>query len=356
MTRDKSTFDAEFAALRVLSARVGSNPLLTQGAGGNTSVKHDGRLWIKASGRWLVNARTEDMFVPVRLGPVLNAVEAGLAEAEKAELFVDPSLNPMGLRPSIETTVHALMPQKIVVHVHCVHTIALAVQQNAETEAARRLAGHDYKFIPYARPGLPLARAIAQRLTPGTNVLILGNHGLVVAAETVTEAGELLSEICGLLAAPARSSLASNIVELQKLASGSDYRLPLDPRAHGAATDTVSCGVAAGGSLYPDHIVFLGQGSHIAASGETAASVGAKALDAGEPKPASILFPGIGVLMRGDASPGADAMAGCLADVTARVGPGAKLRYLSKAEHGELLNWDAEKYRQDLNKSGGFAT
>jgi rhamnose utilization protein RhaD (predicted bifunctional aldolase and dehydrogenase) len=350
-----TSFDTEFAALRALSARVGANPLQVQGAGGNTSIKHDGRLWIKASGKWLAHAEAEDMFVPVRLRPVLDAVEAGLADAEKAELFVDQWLNPASLRPSIETTVHALMPQNIVVHIHCVNTIALAVQENAKTEAARRLAGFNYKFIPYARPGLPLARAIAEQLTEDTNVLILGNHGLVVAADTVAGADALLREVCQRLASPARVPPQFLPLDLERLALQSDYRLPLDPRAHGAATDPVSCEIAAGGSLYPDHVVFLGQGSHIAMPRETAVFVKAEALDAGHPPPPSILFQGFGVLMRRDASPGADAMAGCLADVTARIGPGAKLRYLSKAEQGELLNWDAEKYRQDMNKSRGDA-
>jgi rhamnose utilization protein RhaD (predicted bifunctional aldolase and dehydrogenase) len=347
MSEDTSSFEPEFGKLRALSACIGANPLLIQGAGGNTSIKHDGLLWIKASGKWLAHAGSENIFVPVRLAPVLNAVSSGSPGAEKAELFVDQSLNPSGLRPSIETTVHALMPQKVVVHVHCVETIALAVRADAQALASQRLAGFNHAFVPYARPGLPLARAIAANLNTDTNVLILGNHGLVVAANTVDEAAELLDRVCSRLATPSRQSPSHNAQELERLALGSYYRLPSDQRAHGAATDLASLQIAAGGSLYPDHVVFLGQGSFIAKPGETAASIVAANL----PSPVSILIPGIGVLMRGDASPGADAMAGCLADVLCRIEHGSKLRYLSDAEHGELLNWDAEKYRQELNKS-----
>ena len=57
--------------------------------------------------------------------------------------------------------------------------------------------------------------------------------------------------------------------------------------------------------------------------------------------------------MRNDANAGADAMALCLADVTSRIAESASLRYLTDAEHSELLNWDAEKYRQDLNRRNG---
>ena len=41
-------------AFLAVSARIGGDIGLIQGAGGNTSLKDDGVLWIKASGRWLV--------------------------------------------------------------------------------------------------------------------------------------------------------------------------------------------------------------------------------------------------------------------------------------------------------------
>ena len=89
------------------------------------------------------------------------------------------------------------------------------------------------------------------------------------------------------------------------------------PKAHAAAADLASCRIAAGGSLYPDHVIFLGVGSVIAGAGRKGAGDRGKiqrrkASDA----PVSILFPGKGVLMRRDASAGAEAMARCLADVT----------------------------------------
>src|SRR4051794_11050527 len=53
--------------LRRMSARVGANILLVQGAGGNSSVKRDDVLWVKASGAWLSEAKEKNMFVPVEL-------------------------------------------------------------------------------------------------------------------------------------------------------------------------------------------------------------------------------------------------------------------------------------------------
>ena len=66
--------EKEFASLRDLSARVGSDPLLVQASNGNTSIKLDGILWIKASGKWLAHAMQEEMFVPLELAEVKESI------------------------------------------------------------------------------------------------------------------------------------------------------------------------------------------------------------------------------------------------------------------------------------------
>ena len=195
----------ELAALRALSASIGLNPHMTQAAGGNTSLKAGDTLWIKASGTWLKDALSDDIMVPVAMAPLLKAVDS--ATRRPTSRRPSPSTTQSrGLRPSIETTVHALMPQRVVLHVHCVDTISLAVQADGEAEVARRLRGIEWAYVPYFRPGLPLARGIAEKMRPGVDVLILGNHGLVVAAETVAEADRLLHRVRSLLARPARGT------------------------------------------------------------------------------------------------------------------------------------------------------
>ena len=335
---------AEFDVLRAFSARIGAAPLLTQAAGGNTSLKDADTLWIKASGTWLAHALERDIFVPVRMTPLLEAVAEARAEAEQAQLFTITEQNRSGLRPSIETTVHALMPQRVVAHVHCVDTIALAVRQDAMPILQDRLHGLNWAYVPYFRPGLPLARGIAKHRGQRPDVLILGNHGLVIAADTVAQTEELLACVKGLLKQEVRKAPPPDQQVLSALA-GANYRLPTDDAAHAVATDPASTVLTAGGSLYPDHGIFLGVGSTLARDGETADDVTTRL----GTSPVSILFPGKGVLMREDASAGADAMARCLADVLARVPAGAPLRYLTDAESDELTNWDAEKYRQKLN-------
>lgn len=340
----------ELAALKDLSARIGADGALVQAAGGNTSVKQDGLLWIKASGTWLMNALSQDIMVPVDLAPLIAAFDSDDPAAESARTFVPADQNPSNLRPSIETTLHSVLRHRIVLHVHCVETIAVAARRDAEEVLSRLLPRHQWAFVPYVRPGPPLSRAMAARITPETDVVILGNHGLVVAADTVAEAEALLRAVSRDLRQAVRPAPAPDLDALARLAAGGPYRLPQHERSHAVACDPVSCRIAAGGSLYPDHVIFLGAGSVVAGTGETAEQVRSLTLAAGRPEPVAILFPGVGVLMHETANSGAQELARCLSDVTARLASDAPLRYLSPQENDALLNWDAEKYRRALTK------
>ncbi|PVB62854.1 class II aldolase/adducin family protein [Labrenzia sp. 011] len=344
----------ELEALRRLSATLGDDLALIQGAGGNTSLKIGDTLWIKASGTWLARARDRDIMVPVEMHPLLDAVHAVDPAAEKAEQFIIAAQAPPGLRPSIETTVHALMPQRVVLHVHCVNTIAIAVRKDAEGLLEPRLRGVNWALVPYARPGLPLAHAIQSVSGNRPDILILANHGLVVAAQTVDAAAVLLNDVVERLASRPRTFAEPRIERLQALASDTAnlaYRLPRTPEAHGIATDEISIAHARQGSLYPDHVIFLEEGAPVAGAGETPAEVAARLGKA----PPFIVFPGLGVLMREDVPLNGDLMVQCLADVAARIPAGAPLRVLSAREHLDLTDWDAEKYRQELARATSSA-
>ncbi len=320
--------------LRELSARVGADPLLVQAAGGNTSLKADGVMWIKASGTWLRDAVSRDIFVPVDHAALMAALAQDDAACETCAKFVRGDLNANGLRPSIETTVHALMPQRVVVHVHCVNTISWAIRRDAEARLSERLGGVDWAFIPYARPGLPLARAIAERLKPGIDVLVLGNHGLVVAADSVAEAAKLLERVVEKLRRPARPTASGDRAGLEALARGSDYVPAGDPELDALATDALALARGAHAVFYPDHVVFLGT--------DVATSLGE-----GGPL---VALPGKGVLLHKDAKPAIAPMGRCLADVMRRVEASDSLVALSARDVDQLVNWDAEKYRQTLKQ------
>ncbi|MCX5571866.1 class II aldolase/adducin family protein [Kaistia nematophila] len=339
--------DPEFASLRRFSARLGKDPLRTQAAGGNTSLKRDGVLWVKASGTWLAEAEERDIFLPVSLPPLLDAIHANDERAAKATDFVVADANPLGLRPSVETSVHAVLPQDAVLHIHCVETVARVARADARDQIAARLDGLEgiiWSYVPYVKPGLPLAREIDAVSPPGTNVVLLGNHGLIVAADTVEAAVRLIERVGEALAEPARPAPAGDLGALEALAEGSPYRLPDDPAAHATATDPARLAIAARGTLYPDHVVFLGSGTAVLAEGDTPAAVAKRAAL----PPMLLAVPGKGVLIHRDVLRGGDALARALAEVTGRIAADAPLRFLTIDEEQELVTWDAEIYRRSL--------
>ena len=229
-------------------------------------------------------------------------------------------------------TVHALMPQRVVVHVHCVNTIAWAIRSDAELRLAGKLRDFNWAFIPYARPGLPLANAIAPRIKPGIDVLILGNHGLVVAGETVAEAERLLGRVVKSLTKPVRAAVPPNLAALHLLCKDTDYAPAENNETHALATDIFALEKGERSVFYPDHVVFLGIGV------ETEIESGA----------ALIALSGKGVLIRKDAKSAVEPMGRCLADVMRRVEADDPLIALDAEAIDRLVNWDAEKYRQGL--------
>ena len=312
---------------------MGADPLLVQAAGGNTSLKYEGVMWIKASGTWLRDAASKDIFVPANREALLTALARNDPACEACTDFVLADLNATGLRPSIETTVHALMPHRVVVHVHCVSTIAWAIRSDAELRLAGKLKDFNWTFIPYARPGLSLANAIAAHLKSGITVLILGNHGLVVAAETVVEAETLLYRVVKALTKPVRAVVPPDLAALHLLCKGTDYGLADSNETHALATDALALEKGKNAVFYPDHVVFLGIG--VATEIESGAAL--------------VALPGKGVLIRKDAKPAVEPMGRCLADVMRRVKADDPLTALSAEAIDRLVNWDAEKYRQGLN-------
>src|ERR1700733_546119 len=121
------TVPHELQPLLELTQRVGSNSLLTQASTGNTSIKLDGVLWVKASGRWMADALRDEILAPLDLEEVSDCLRLG----------VDPAERYAGV--SLETAMHAALPQEVVLHVHCVDTISWAVRADAPMQLKRRL-------------------------------------------------------------------------------------------------------------------------------------------------------------------------------------------------------------------------
>ena len=324
---------------------MGRDLTLTQGAGGNTSIKKDGVLWVKASGKWLANAEQEEMFLPVDLQRVRSSIPAGTTDPNAAT-----PIDGSPLRASIETSFHALLPQNVVVHVHSVNAIAWAVQRRGYDELAEPLKGLRWTWVPYARPGLPLTHLIAERLTQDVKVWILANHGLIVTGSTVEEAETLLEEVEQRLFITPNTLPARQETLTQYCVSGV-WKLPKFPVAHQAALTHERAGIAANGPLYPDQTVFIGPACAIKHAGEDLPAALTRYQKRWKMDAKAVLVPNDGMLISADCNEGAEAMAACLGLVLERLNPFADIAFLDNEEVYGLMNWDAEKYRQSLTQN-----
>ncbi len=306
-------------AFRMLAARLGQDPLQVQGPGGNTSIKEGGVMWIKASGTELADAEEKPIFVAVDRDKA-KAEAFGAGDGTCKATVIDPANT---LRPSIETTFHALLDWAVVAHTHSVPTLVHAISPEGRAVAAEKLSGLPVIFVPYHKPGVPLTGAIAERLSTETQVIILENHGLVCAGNTVDKVATLIKEVEARLEMPVLVSAGA----APEHAAPEGYDWMADATA--LATDARLRALALAGSYYPDHVVFLGA-----------------ALPTTPDAPAFLTEDG--AALRSDATSSQRAMLQCLMDVLSRVPEDWTPEAIGMAAEAELLNWDAEKYRQAL--------
>ncbi|MFZ5638014.1 MAG: class II aldolase/adducin family protein [Pseudomonadota bacterium] len=338
--------------LVALSARLGGDPLLVQGGGGNTSFKRDDDFWIKASGTWLAHAGAQDIFVRLSLREARAAIVGDDAENALTALALAG-----GLRPSIETSLHALLPHAVVAHVHSVNAIAWAARTDAESALTRALQGEAWTWVPYRRPGLPLTDAIRDALDAATttpDALLLGNHGLVVGGADCAEAEARLREIEARLALPARAPIAP---DRARLAAANDlgWIAPDHALPHAIGTDPVVRAIALRGALYPDHVVFLGERAIRVDDRQSLSSALSATVRDGGATASFAVVPGAGLLHAPELGEGARAMLDCLAEVGLRCDSADALRYLALDEVAALIGWEAEAYRRARERADATA-
>lgn len=345
------TAHAEIGSLLELSARLGADPLLVQASTGNTSVKTNGVLWVKASGTWLAHAGRREMLVPVDLAQTRWQV---LHETDPAGQCSMVSGQP--LMTSVETAMHAVLPHAVVVHVHSVNTLAWAVQLDAVERLAERLRGLRWQWIPYVASGLPLAKAIlhATEAAPDTDVFVLGNHGLVVCGVNCAAAGERLDEVETRLARNPRPAPAADMDSLMRLSRGTKWKLPADETVHALGTDPYSTALLGGGVVYPCQAIFLAPAVRSWPCGKWM-DPNSPALPEPSTTTPFIVVEGGGLLVDEQITPAAEATLSGLAQVLGRVDETARLRYLADAEVDQLLTDDNYRYRELVDTSSLFA-
>lgn len=180
-----------------ISNKYGRDASYVLAGGGNTSYKTEDVIYVKGSGTSLATI-TEEGFVCLDRRALSAITErqypAGMSDSDReAEVLVammdarTSEDKARGKRPSVETLLHNLLPQKYVLHVHPATVNAMTCAKNGEAACAKLFP--DALWIPETQPGYTLAHLCSERIKEAeakgarVNLIFLQNHGVFFAAD-----------------------------------------------------------------------------------------------------------------------------------------------------------------------------
>lgn len=208
-----------------LSREIGIDPAWVLAGGGNSSEKDGSLLYVKASGTRLADITTEDLVAIDR--DALSTIwdrefptePVAREEAVAKELLEVRAPDTVDRKPSVETFIHALLPQRYVMHTHASLVNGIACARDGE-KSAQEILGPGVLWIPSTNPGVALALEIrrelaAYRKSQGSepDCVIMQNHGLVVAGETTDAIREEHKTILKKIGAVLRTAPAADTIE-----------------------------------------------------------------------------------------------------------------------------------------------
>ncbi|MBI1340440.1 bifunctional aldolase/short-chain dehydrogenase [bacterium] len=197
---------AEDIALRVYTSRLlGRDPRLVQHGGGNTSLKTSVQdlldrptpaICVKGSG-WDMEFIEPAGLPALRLQPLLDlrSVER-LSDEDMVNAQRCALLDAGAPTPSVETLLHAWIPEIYIDHTHANAVLALTNQPDGEA-ICREVYGSRVAIAPYCMPGFQLAHLAARTYAdnPGAVGMVLLKHGVFTWGSTAQEAYERMIEL-----------------------------------------------------------------------------------------------------------------------------------------------------------------
>lgn len=199
----------ELKELIEISQFYGKDKDFTIASGGNTSVKNEEMMYVKASGFELGKIGEEgyvamDRILLDRLKTREYSLDDKQREAEvKSDLLKSRIYPERNQRPSVEASVHHAIRFKYVIHMHPTMVNAVTCAKDAQ-KTVEDLYGDEAVFVPYITPGYILYKEIEHQndlyfAAHGKypQLFFLQNHGVFVGAETTQEIREKYDWILG---------------------------------------------------------------------------------------------------------------------------------------------------------------
>jgi rhamnose utilization protein RhaD (predicted bifunctional aldolase and dehydrogenase)/NAD(P)-dependent dehydrogenase (short-subunit alcohol dehydrogenase family) len=128
----------------------------------------------------------------VRLEPIRELRTLGkLSDEDMVNAQRINLLDASAPNPSVETLLHAFLPQKFVDHTHSIAVLAVSDQDDGAA-LCREVYGDRMAYVPYIMPGFQLAKKAAEvfEAHPDTEGMILERHGIFTWGTTAREAYE----------------------------------------------------------------------------------------------------------------------------------------------------------------------
>ena len=193
----------------------GSNEELVLAGGGNTSAKDGEIMYIKGSGTSL-STITKDGFVKMNRTKLKEIFSKTYPENDKErealfleDLSLAKEAGEESKRPSVETTLHSLFEYTYVLHLHPALVNGLTCSQKGK-EKTEELFGDSVIWVDVCKPGYILSKICFDLMEEykkekgrPADIILLENHGVFVAGDTVEELGEKL----GLVTSKIRSEI-----------------------------------------------------------------------------------------------------------------------------------------------------
>lgn len=374
-----------------ISRKYGSDASFVIAGGGNTSMKTEGRLFIKASGHSLASINP-DGFVEMdraQLDALLNhPLPVDVLEREKVFLAkaMAARIHPdRGQRPSVELLLHHLIPGRFVVHTHPT-LVNMITCCKAGAALTREIFGDDVIWVPYVDPGFVLAKTLRQILAEHGReplVIFMQNHGLLVSGDSAQQVDKRTKEILRRIqkkldATPSNKIAARKIVEerqrdlvntiapaLRGLLSDGDHlnfvTFDDSPAIRQLVGSRIGRAMAERGPLTPDQIVYCKSFPLLvdSISKDVVGTLRAK-IESHRTKtgafPKIVLVEGAGAFATGKTATEAAAALDVYRDAAAVMVGALRLggvRPLAQKEYEFIERWEVESYRQKVSIGSG---